>query len=496
MKPPIALPAALHTGVPRRVLVRGLVGTFLLAIGGVGAGAVPGIKDAVAARLHLEWLQHNDVAHTVCAVVVLFGVVLLTSAWWQLRPLLDRLEPRSLLVVAGLWSLPLLLAPPLFSRDVFAYAGQGHLVANHIDPYRFGPGDLEPTGPWSVGVDNVWRFTPSPYGPVWLWLAGRIVVLVGDHLVPAVILLRGLAIVGLLLIAWALPRLARAHGVPAQRALWLGLANPLILIHGVGGAHNDTLMVGLLVCGLAVAGRSPTTVRLVAATMLITVAALVKLPALAALGFLPMLLPSWGTRLRAAAVVAITAAATGFGLTEATGLGWGWLHTLDAGSARLSIFSPLTGVGVFLGNALQKVGLVDQPDTATRLVLAAGLATAGLLALTLLLRSERLGAMRALGLTLVAVVALGPIVQPWYLLWGMVLLAAVGGEKVLLALGAVSVALCLAVLPNGRSLVRPPLYGAPVLAAVALAAWEVRRSTQKILHETPPEPAEQVPVSA
>ena len=221
-----------------------------------------------------------------------------------------------------------------------------------------------------------------------------------------------------------------------------------------------------------------------------------KLPALAALGFLPMLLPGWGRRLRAACVVAVTAAVTGAGLTAATGLGWGWLHTLDAGSARLSIFSPLTGIGVFLGNALQKVGLVDQPDTATRLVLAAGLATAGALALILLLRSERLGAMRALGLTLVAVVALAPIVQPWYLLWGMVLLAAVGGEKVLLALGALSVALCLAVLPNGRSLIRPPLYGAPVLAAVALAAWEVRRSTQRILHEVPPEPVEQIPALA
>jgi alpha-1,6-mannosyltransferase len=508
------VPAVLHTGVPAKILATGLLGTFLLAVGGVGAGAVPGIrgggasavpgiKDAMAALLHLEWIQRHSGLRSLSAAVVLIGVVLLASAWWQLRPLLHRLDPRALLVVAGLWSLPLLLAPPLFSRDVYAYAGQGHLVANHVDPYLYGPGDFEPKGPWSVGVDAMWRYSPSPYGPVWLWLSGRVVLLAGDHLVPAVILLRLIAITGLLLIAWALPRLALAHGVPPQRALWLGLANPFVLIHGVGGAHNDTVMVGLLVSGLAIAGRNPATRRLVAATVLITVAALVKLPAVAALGFLPMLLPGWGRRLRAAATVGVVSAGAALLLTQATGLGWGWLHSLESGTAGLSIFSPLAGIGVVLGNALQAVGLVQQPDTTTRLVLAAGLAAAGVLALVLLLRSEQVGALRALGLTLVAVVALAPIVQPWYLLWGLVLLAAVGGEKVILALGALSVALCLALLPNGRSLIRPPLYGAPLVAASALAAIEVRRSTRKLLKQAPPvapppssEEPQQVPVQA
>ena len=218
-----------------------------------------------------------------------------------------------------------------------------------------------------------------------------------------------------------------------------------------------------------------------------------KLPAAAALGFLPMTLPGWSKRLRAALTVGAVAAVTAAALTAATGLGWGWLHTLNGGSARVSIFSPVTGIGVLIGNSLKAIGLVDQPDTATRLVLAGGLALAGVLALTLLLRSHHIGPLRALGLTLVAVVALAPIVQPWYLLWGLVLLAAVGGEQVILALAALSVALCLSLLPNGRSLIRPPLYGAPVLAAVALATVGVRRSTRKVLEEAPHPP---VPVNA
>jgi alpha-1,6-mannosyltransferase len=477
----VRVPAALHTGVPRRLLLGGLLGTLLLAFGGVGAGAVPNAKDAIAETLHLTWMRDSGPAQTVCTVLVFVGMVLLVWCWWQLRALLPQLTPRAVLLVAGVWVLPLLLAPPLFSRDVYAYAGQGNLVAHDIDPYTYGPGAL--TGKFVLRIDGVWRFSPSPYGPVWLWLSGAVVRLVGDHVVLAVILLRLLAVAGLLLVAWALPKLARAHGVAPQRALWLGLANPFVLLHGVAGAHNDAVMVGLLVCGLAVAGRTPTTRRLVAAAALVTVAALVKLPAAAALGFLPMLLPGWAARGRTAAVVAVTAGATATSLTLATGLGWGWLHTLDAGSARLSIFSPVTGFGVLVGNLLELLGLVETPALVLRLVVAAGLATAGVLAVGLLLRAHRVGPLRALGLTLVAVVALAPIVQPWYLLWGLVLLAAVMGERAHLALGALSVALCLSLMPSGRSLIRPPLYGAPVLAAVALAAYEVRRSARKVLEE-------------
>ncbi len=477
----------LPTGVPRRVLWMGFVGTLLLAFGGIGAGATPNGKDAIASTLRLQWMQDNGITRMVCITLVLFGVVLLAYAWWQLKGVLDQVSTRAIVLCAAIWAIPLMLAPPLFSRDIYAYAGQGNLVANGLDPYVYGPGDLSPTGKWAFRVDGIWRYTPSPYGPVWLWLSGRAVLLSQDHVVPALLMLRLLAVAGLVLVAWALPRLARAHGVPPQRALWLGLANPFVLIHGVGGAHNDTLMVGFLVAGLAVAGRHPTNRKLVLAAALITVGALVKLPAIAALAALPMLLPTWPQRFRAAAVVGASAAATGVVLTFATGLGTGWVHTLDAGSARLSIFSPTTGIGVVVGEALQAVGLVEESGTATRLVLAAFLGLAGVFALVIMLRSHHTGPLRALGLAMVAVVALAPVVQPWYLLWGMVLLAAVGGEKVTLALGALSVALCLSLLPNGQSLIRPPLYGAPVLAAAALAAFEVRRSTAKVLAEAPRE---------
>jgi uncharacterized membrane protein len=476
--------------VPRRLLALGLVGTTLLAFGGIGAGATPGLKDAVAELLHLTWLQDTAAGRSVSLTIALTGLALLAAAWWRLRHVIEHVAPRTLLLITGLWALPLLIGAPLFSRDVYAYAGQGNLVAADIDPYTYGPGAL--VGKWAYGVDSAWRFSPSPYGPVWLWLSGQCVRLSHNHVVPAVMMLRGLSVLGLLMVAWALPRLARAHGVLPQRALWLGLANPFVLVHGIGGAHNDALMIGLLLIGLALVTGHPTLRRLFGASVLITIAALVKLPAIAALGFLPMLYPAWRQRVHTAALVTSVAAVTGTLVTWWTGLGWGWVHTLGTGSARLSIFSPVTGVGVLVDHALRWLGVVSTPGEVTRWVFALSFAIAGLVAITLLLRAHHLGPMRALGLAMVAVVALAPVVQPWYLLWGLVLLAAVGGERVLLALGALSVVLCLTLLPNGRSLIRPPFYGAPLLAAVGFAVFEVRRSAKVVLEEA--DQPEAVPV--
>ena len=66
-----------------------------------------------------------------------------------------------------------------------------------------------------------------------------------------------LAVVGVALAAACLPVLARRCGVPAERALWLALASPLVGVHLVSGAHNDALMVGLLAAGLAVVAADP-----------------------------------------------------------------------------------------------------------------------------------------------------------------------------------------------------------------------------------------------
>jgi alpha-1,6-mannosyltransferase len=435
------------------LLLAGTVGSVLLALGSTGAGALP------AAGLDLL-RGSSALALALCVV----GVLLLSAVWWASR----GGSARHQLTAAGLWSLPLLLAAPLASRDAFAYVGQGALVAEGLDPYAVGPGALasSPTaGPLVEGVDAVWLDAPAPYGPLWLLLSGLVVRLTGS-VVPALVGMRLLAVLGLVLVAWALPRIAARHGVPAGRALWLGLANPLVLVHLVGGAHNEALMIGLMVAGVAVAG--PGWRRPALAAALVTGAVLVKVPAVAALAYLPLVVPGWPARLRAAGVVGVSAVATALVVTLASGLGWGWLTVaLGAGRARLSLFSPLTGLGVLLPGG----------DATLDVVLTSGLLLALVLAAVLLLRADRLGPVRALGLTLLGVSLLLPVVQPWYVLWGVVLLAAVSSARVAAALGVTCLVLVLLIAPSGRNVIRPPLYGVPTLLAVAAGAVALRRAS-------------------
>jgi len=435
---------------PHRLLLAGTVGSALLALGATGAGALPASG--------LDLLRGSTgFALALCVV----GVLLLSAAWWGSR----EASARQVVTAGGLWSLPLLLAPPLASRDAYAYIGQGALVVEGLDPYDVGPGALSssPTaGPLVAGVDAVWLDAPAPYGPLWLLLSGLVVRVTGS-VVPALVGMRLLAVLGLVLVAWALPRIAARHGVPAGRALWLGLANPLVLVHLVGGAHNEALMIGLLVAGVAVMG--PGRCRPALAAALVTGAVLVKVPAIAALAYLPLLVPGWPARLRAAGTVAVSAVATAVLVTLASGLGWGWLTALDAGRARLSLFSPMTGLGVLLPGG----------DATLDAVLTLGLLLAVVLGAVLLLRADRLGPVRALGLTLLGVSLLLPVVQPWYVLWGVVLLAAVSSARVAAALGVTCLVLVLLIAPSGRNVLRPPLYGVPMLLAVGAGVVVLRR---------------------
>jgi hypothetical protein len=435
--------------VTRLPIAAGAAGSALVAVGGFGVGGVP--RSLSAGWLH-DTTAGRGLSYALCAA----GVLVLLGAWWALR----GATATEVKTAAALWSVPLLVCPPLFSRDVYAYAAQAHVVATGLDPYTHGPSDAP--GPLTAEVDDVWAAAPSPYGPLFLRLAGWLVP--GQHVVAAVLVLRLLAVLGLVLLAWALPRLADAHGVPAASALWLGVANPLVLLHGIAGAHNDLLMVGLLAAGLAVAvGGSDR--QLVLGTALIGLAVLVKAPALLALPFLPFLRPVG--RLRAAVVVALTAAVTIGAVTAATGLGWGWLDTLSAGNPRRSLLSATTGIGVLLSNVTG--------DGAVAVAHKAGTLLAVTMAVLLWVGVRQVGAVKALGLSLVAVVVLGPVVQPWYLLWALVPLAAVAGERLAVGLAVSSAVLCLLILPGGRHLIRPPLYGLPAVLVIA-AGYAASRS--------------------
>ncbi|MGH2952284.1 MAG: polyprenol phosphomannose-dependent alpha 1,6 mannosyltransferase MptB, partial [Solirubrobacterales bacterium] len=267
----------------------GTVGALLMGLGSLGAGTAPVLGNPVVGRPLLGLFNRMPTASLVVAYT---GIAMVVLAWLWLgawaAPGRARLISRAQLDrTMMMWALPLLIAPPMFSRDVYSYLAQSAMTNRGLDPYVLGPADaLGVDHPLVRGIPTIWRNTPAPYGPLFLTLGRPIDWIAGDDVVLGVLLHRILAAAGLVMIVWALPRLARRVGVSPVFALWLGAANPLVLFHLVSGVHNEALMIGLLLVGLELAMRRPAVgLTLLGGTVLLAAAAQVKIPAALALGF-------------------------------------------------------------------------------------------------------------------------------------------------------------------------------------------------------------------
>jgi len=420
----------------------GVAGTTGVALGGLGAGAGPAEGPLARPALPVD-LFHAGVA------VTYVGLVLLVVAWWRLGRLVRTRPPRAeeLLATLLMWAAPLLIAPPVFSRDVYSYLAQGAMVGAGLDVYRDGPAALG--GPFAAEVPAIWQHTPTPYGPAFLLLATAVATLVGGHVTLGVLLLRLVALAGVAVLAVSLPPLARRCGVAPAAALWLAALNPLVLVHLVGGAHNDAVLVGLLAAGLAAAAAGRPALGAVA----ITLAALVKVPAAVGLAAVALLwasssaVGSW-RRTRAVGGTALVALGTAVGVTWVAGTGFGWV-----GALRTPVTAESWSLTSALGRATADVlaaldaTLSTAPVTGWRL---AGMCAALAAALLVWRRRRTVGPVGGVGLVLGGVVVFGPAVRPWYLLWAVVPLAAAApfGRAARLA-AAASAVLALVVLPDG-----------------------------------------------
>ncbi|MEP7736624.1 polyprenol phosphomannose-dependent alpha 1,6 mannosyltransferase MptB [Nocardioides sp. 31GB23] len=388
----------------RRTLHLGVLGSLLVLVGGLVISAVP----ASSWVADLPW-RHSMPGRMSGLVVVVGGLGLLSAAWIRLWRAAGhgRADLRLVRTATVLWSAPLLLAPPLFSRDGWSYAAQGELTRLGLSPYRWGPGVL--SGPVVEAVDPRWLGTPTPYGPLpLLWGAGTARLV--DSPWAMVVGHRVLALAGLAVLAWALPRLAAWTRYDAALVSALVLPSPLVLAHGVGGLHNDLLVAGLGAAALVVATERGW--LLGAATG--GLAAAVKLPGgLVCLGVLLVSLPvDAGLRERVGrgAQVALVSVATLVGVGVVAGTGSGWVHALGVPG---TVHTPLA-LSATLELLLPGARLLAQ---AAALALVAWLALRG--------RTGDPGAaLRASALALTATVLLSPVVHPWYALWCLPLAAA------------------------------------------------------------------------
>lgn len=454
----------------------GLAGSVLIVLGGVFAG-VPPMRDPI---LQAHFFQQLRTLTTPAVMCVFIGVSILLLAWWRVGRLVREREApdlRELLKTLVWWSAPLLVTMPIFSRDVYSYLAQGTMTVLGIDAYQYGPAILG--GPLSLNIPDIWQTTPAPYGPVFLSLASDVTSMTGESTWLGIFGMRLLALGGVALLVWSVPRIARANGIDPGVALWLGVLNPLVLINLVADAHNDALMLGLMMAGLALAlDRRPA-----AGAALVALAALVKAPAgLALLFIVPIWADQMGPRnrptgrwLRAGIGSFGVGAATVVVTTTVAGTGYGWIGALDTPTLAHTWTSITTDLGYWSGLLTEKLGWATG-DQMLALWRMAGLAAAAATCLWLLRRYHSRGPIVGLGLGLAAVLGLGPVVHPWYLLWAIVPLAAAArSPRIRRGVVVTSIAMTVTVLPGGVQPSFDTFLGAALGAGLVFAtAWAAR----------------------
>ncbi|MGH8981459.1 MAG: polyprenol phosphomannose-dependent alpha 1,6 mannosyltransferase MptB [Acidimicrobiales bacterium] len=404
-------------------------------------------------------------------VAVYGGLVLLIRVWYGLMKALSRrpgVPARYLGWIFLLWIVPMLVVAPIFSRDVYSYAAQGEMMSHHINPYNYGPYTLG-AGPYVNGVDPLWLNTPAPYGPLFLVMDGLFASVSLHHVLFTVILLRLSAVAGVALTAACIPALARSFGKDHGSVFVMAILNPLTILMLIGAAHNDALMIGLLVAGITAARyKHPAW-----GVLLCALATAVKVPAAIGIVYIGWEWEGqglqWRQRLRPLVKAGLLSSLVVFGLSVVSGLGIGWIGNLDTPGTVRSWLAPATGIGMALSGLLHAVGLHAVPMTSVLSVTRVlGLAAAAAVSVWLLWHSDRVGALRAMGIGMLLFVVLGPVVQPWYLTWGVILLAPIAVGRLRTVLVALSALAPFIGLPGGRTLLEELIHYNPALVAAAL----------------------------
>lgn len=378
-----ACAALLAVPGPELVPGAGSAPGWILGVFGEGLGISPGLYLALLYAAIAAW-----------AAFALLGRELETPAVWVLIG-----------VLVGLF----VLAPPLLSLDAFSYISYGRLGVDGLNPYEYGPAAL-PGDEVASRVED-FRFAVSVYGPLFTVLSYPLGALGAGAALWSLKVVAGLSVVA---IAALTARLARLRGLPAAPAAAFVALNPLVLVHVVGGAHNDGLMVALALVGIlaATAGRP-----LLGGGALVAAAAVKAAAAL----YLPFALLGAPQRLRL--------------------LGGAVAAALLIGGAALWLFGP--EVATALGVAGENQGTVSRwsvPGTLARVLgldvdpIRYALAVAYAIAVLGLLLWVLRGAdwIRAAGWAALGLLLATAWLVPWYLIW-VLPLAAVSRDRALIA---------------------------------------------------------------
>lgn len=410
-------------------LLAGALGAVLLATFGTVVGALALPNDGLAGTT-TAWFFAVHTSHTVSLIWFYLGLLLLIAGWVLLSPAARSgvLRPWVWWSALVAWGTPLVFGPPLFSRDLYSYVAQGMIARAGHNPSTTSPQILG-TDPVLAGIASVWRTTPAPYGPVASMSTEATAHLGGSSLFTQVIAARLPAVVGMVLLLVFVPRLAKRLGVDQGLAVWLGVLSPLFIVSFFASGHNDALMLGIMVMAAVeiVAGRWWLGIALG------TAAATVKAPALVVV-VLPLAQRLWrdGTgrvRLVLGSLGVVVAVAVGLTLIGSFGFGWLSPSALSIPTELRTLATPSVALGTFLAATCHVVGLqVATHSVVTVVRVAITIVTIGVLVL-LLVALRRYHWVRVSGVSLLVLALGSPTMWPWYLTWGLCLLAATGAQR-------------------------------------------------------------------
>ena len=416
--------AAAEVDNARSPILAGLVGSVLMVFGSLGVGWLAPVSELRRVPIFI-WMRTEAIGVALAIVLVAVGGMLLVRSWLRLGQRVRVWGPaarKATLQAVAAWGLPLMFTVPLFSRDVYAYIGQGRLMVEGFNPYENGISAL--SNYFQLGADKQWTEAPVPYGQLFLWIEQFVVWSTNVQPEASVMLFRLVALIGVVLCVIYVPKLAELHGVNPHRALWLTAANPLFLTNFIASVHNDALMIGLALAGLYYAA----TRRVVLGIVLVTFSIAVKPITIVFLPFIGLMWAGknagWARKFLFWGLTGGLSLAILYGLSLVNGFGFGWINGLSAPGSLFIWYAPVGLVGLVIASVSNAFGL-DGWTLADWVFDAGKVLFVGVVAFQIF-KGEHERLIRRLTLGFAAIVVLAPMIQSWYVVWLIPLFAVTG----------------------------------------------------------------------
>lgn len=461
----------------RRIAVTGFVATLAIFLTSCTRG-FPFPKITAEPWFFTFYTPNPFIRYSFLAIFIA-GVASLCWSWVQIvrKASAGLVSLKSIWLIWLAWALPLAIGLPLFSGDVYVYYVDGEAYLRGFNIYESGVSAMGPDNLVHM-VHPLWQDTKTMYGPVFMRLATAIAWIADAKVLVGVAIFKVLVFAAVAAIGVAAHRIATFLGKNPVKAVALSMLNPLVLLHFVGGTHNDGLMVGLMALGLAFGVTFRPWPLKVVGLVLCALAATIKLPAFAGVIMIGWIWAnqrgdvSWKSRFAGATLTSIFGLLVVQLLTMATGLGWGWLHALDVPGLAHPLFAPANALAYALGGVF---GVEKGVNEVTRAIFNVGMVT---LCVYFVLRLGKSAtteqSLRALGWALLALGWMGPSVYAWYLTWGVVVVATVGARQMEKMLMIVSVVACFTIFPSsGGVLDSGPRWLTIALAYLVVLAFAI-----------------------